>query len=110
MFEQLCYTIIKELGPTGLLIIGLYYILDKTNKELIKELKVINDEIKELSVNLDRIASAKKKNMAKFEGTQNIPSELLDLYRNSLNPHPTGNIVKKRYPHRMPKMQEGGGE
>lgn len=61
MFEQLCYTIIKELGPTGLLIIGLYYILDKTNKELIKELKVINDEIKELSVNLDRIASAKER-------------------------------------------------
>jgi len=46
--------------------------------------------------------------MAKLEEPQNIPSELLDLYRNSLNPHPTGNIVKKRYPFRMPRMQEGG--
>jgi len=46
--------------------------------------------------------------MAKFEGTQDIPSELLDLYRATLNPHPTGNIVKKRYPYRLPKMQKGG--
>ncbi|RLG71710.1 MAG: hypothetical protein DRO11_03860 [Methanobacteriota archaeon] len=46
--------------------------------------------------------------MAKFEGTQNIPSEWLDLYRATLNPHPTGNIVKKRYPYRLPKMQKGG--
>lgn len=46
--------------------------------------------------------------MAKIEGTQNIPSEWLDLYRNNLNPHPTGNIVKKRYPFKLPHMQEGG--
>lgn len=45
--------------------------------------------------------------MAKFSGDQNIPSVLLDAYRGTLNPHPTGNIVKKRYPFRMPKMQEG---
>ncbi len=44
----------------------------------------------------------------KFAGEQNIPSELLDSYRATLNPHPTGNIVKKRYPYRMPPMQEGG--
>jgi len=46
--------------------------------------------------------------MAKLEEPQNIPSELLDPYRATLNPHPTGNIVKKRYPFRMPRMQEGG--
>jgi len=46
--------------------------------------------------------------MAEFEGTQSIPSEWLDLYRATLNPHPTGGIVKKRYPYRMPRMQEGG--
>jgi len=46
--------------------------------------------------------------MAEFEGTQSIPSEWLDLYRATLNPHPTGGIVKKRYPYRMPHMQEGG--
>lgn len=47
--------------------------------------------------------------MAKFEGTQSIPSELLDEYRATLNPHPTGNIVKKRYPFRVPKMQTDKG-
>jgi len=46
--------------------------------------------------------------MAKLEEPQDIPSGLLDLYRGTLNPHPTGNIVKKRYPYRMPRMQEGG--
>jgi len=46
--------------------------------------------------------------MAKFEGTQNVPSEWLDQYRGTLNPHPTGNVAKKRYPYRLPKMQEGG--
>lgn len=46
--------------------------------------------------------------MAKLEEPQNIPSALLDLYRGTLNPHPTGNIVKKRYPFRMARMQEGG--
>lgn len=46
--------------------------------------------------------------MAEFEGEQDIPSELLDLYRGTLNPHPTGGVVKSRYPYRMPPMQEGG--
>jgi len=46
--------------------------------------------------------------MAKFEGDQNVPSEWLDSYRATLNPHPTGKVVKKRYPFRMPRMQEGG--
>ncbi len=46
--------------------------------------------------------------VAEREGEQNIPSELLDLYRATLNPHSTSNIVKSRYPYRMPPMQEGG--
>lgn len=46
--------------------------------------------------------------MAKFEGEQSIPSELLDFYRGTLNPHPTGGLVKSRYPYRLPPMQEGG--
>lgn len=46
--------------------------------------------------------------MAKLEEPQDIPSELLDGYRGALNAHPTGSIVKKRYPYRMPPMQEGG--
>lgn len=46
--------------------------------------------------------------MAKLEEPQDIPSELLDGYRVALNSHSTANIVKKRYPFRMPPMQEGG--
>lgn len=46
--------------------------------------------------------------MAKIEGTQDIPSELLDLYRgNLLDGHP-GNVIRKRYPYRLKRMQEGG--
>ena len=47
--------------------------------------------------------------MAKHEGDQSIPSEWLDEYRAALNPHPTGKIVKKRYPFRVPKMQTNKG-
>jgi len=46
--------------------------------------------------------------MSKYEGTQSIPSEWLDAYRAALNPHPTGKIVKKRYPFKMRRMQENG--
>lgn len=46
--------------------------------------------------------------MAKFEGDQEIPPALLDLYKATLNPTPTGKIVKTRYPFHMPKMQEDG--
>lgn len=46
--------------------------------------------------------------MAKFEGTQTIPAEWLNGYRGTLNPHPTGSIVKKRFPFRLPKMQKYG--
>jgi hypothetical protein len=46
--------------------------------------------------------------MAKISGEQSIPSEWLDLYRATLNPHATGDIVKKRYPFELKHMQEGG--
>lgn len=46
--------------------------------------------------------------MARREGPQNIPPALFDLYRATLNPNSSANIVKTRYPFQMPLMQEGG--
>jgi hypothetical protein len=46
--------------------------------------------------------------MAKIEGTQNIPSEWLDLYRGTLTQKQPDGVVRSRYPYRVPKMQEGG--
>ncbi len=46
--------------------------------------------------------------MARREGDQSIPPALLDLYRATLNPNSSVNVVKTRYPFTMPKMQEGG--
>lgn len=45
--------------------------------------------------------------MAKIEGTQSIPAEWLDVYRGALLDGHPGDIIRKRYPYRLPKMQEG---
>jgi hypothetical protein len=46
--------------------------------------------------------------MAQFEGTQSIPSELLDLYRATLTEGmPTG-VIRKRFPYRLRLFQKGG--
>lgn len=47
--------------------------------------------------------------MAKTDGTQNIPSELLDTYRATLGEEKPGDVVGKRYPYRVPRMQNGHG-
>jgi hypothetical protein len=46
--------------------------------------------------------------MAKIEGTQNIPSEWKMYYDGAATPAMPNSIVRKRYPWRLPKMQEGG--
>ena len=46
--------------------------------------------------------------MAKAEGEQHIPAELLDLYRAALNTPQADFTTKKRFPYRLPQMQEGG--
>ena len=46
--------------------------------------------------------------MAKIEGTQSIPSELKELYDGTLTPLQPDTVVRKRYPWRVPLMQEGG--
>ena len=47
--------------------------------------------------------------MAKTDGTQSIPSELLDAYRATLGEERLNDAVSKRYPFRMPRMQTGHG-
>lgn len=46
--------------------------------------------------------------MAKTEGTQSVPAPLLDAYRATLGEQRPNAAVHKRYPWRMPPMQEGG--
>lgn len=46
--------------------------------------------------------------MSKIEGDQNIPSELLDLYRGTLGRGRDPAHIKTRNPYRLPTMQEGG--
>jgi len=47
--------------------------------------------------------------MAKVEGTQSIPAEWLDEYRATLTEKQPDNVVRKRYPYRVPKMQSNKG-
>jgi len=46
--------------------------------------------------------------MAKIEGTQTIPSSIMVPYRGSLTEALPNNIVRSRYPYRVPKMQKNG--
>jgi hypothetical protein len=46
--------------------------------------------------------------MAKIEGTQTIPSELLEAYRGNIIPATPDGVVRKRNPWHLPAMQEGG--
>lgn len=47
--------------------------------------------------------------MAKTGGTQNVPSELLDLYRGTLGEQDPKKNIGKRFPYRLPHMQTVGG-
>ena len=44
--------------------------------------------------------------MAKIEGPQSIPSVLLDAYRGTLTEKQPDGTSRKRYPYRVPNMQE----
>lgn len=43
--------------------------------------------------------------MAKTDGSQSVPSALLDKYRATLGEENPDNVVQKRYPYRVPTMQ-----
>lgn len=45
MIEYCLQLIIKELGPTGLLVIGLYFVLGVPLKKMAFHLKIINHEL-----------------------------------------------------------------
>jgi len=47
--------------------------------------------------------------VAKVTGTQNVPSELLDLYRGTLGEQNDKNTIAKRYPFNVPTMQTTSG-
>jgi hypothetical protein len=46
--------------------------------------------------------------MARIEGTQSIPAELLDLYRGTLTEKLPDGSCRKRFPFRLPRFQLGG--
>lgn len=46
--------------------------------------------------------------MVKITGAQSIPSVLLDVYRGTLTEKQPDGVSRKRYPYRVPNMQEGG--
>ncbi len=47
MIEKIMILIVQELGPTGLLICGLYLILGKHLKKISKHIQIINEELGE---------------------------------------------------------------
>jgi len=46
--------------------------------------------------------------MAKLDGTQSIPAELLELYQATLTEKQPDDVARKRYPFRVPRMQDDG--
>lgn len=48
MIEEVLKTIIDELGPTGILVCGLYFILHKPLNKMAHHIKMINDELGEI--------------------------------------------------------------
>lgn len=44
MFETIVTKIIADLGPTGLLIVGLYFYLARPLEQIVKQLEIINKD------------------------------------------------------------------
>ena len=59
MIDDLLVLIIRELGPTGLLICGLYLLLGKCLKRICSSLEIINKEIGEIRDALKEIVKGK---------------------------------------------------
>jgi len=55
MIEALLNKIITELGATGLLVVGLYFILNRPLASMAKHIETINHEIGEIIVLLKKI-------------------------------------------------------
>ena len=61
MIEQFCAKLINELGATGLLVIGLYFILYKPLTLMSKHLSTINHELSEIITLLRTEIESRKK-------------------------------------------------
>jgi len=48
MIDEFLQAIVRELGPQGLLIVGLYFLLYKPLRRMAASLKTINDELGEI--------------------------------------------------------------
>lgn len=57
MIEKIIENIVKDLGPTGLLVLGLYFALGRPLTKMAKHISRINDEIGEIINLLNRIDS-----------------------------------------------------
>jgi len=55
MIEKFCILIIQELGPTGLLVVGLYIVLGKPLKKIADHVANINDEGAKIIELLNRV-------------------------------------------------------
>ena len=55
MIEKLCIMIIEELGPTGLLVVGLYIVLGRPLKKIADHVANINDEGSKIINLMDKI-------------------------------------------------------
>ncbi len=59
MLQTAIESIIKDLGPTGLLVLGLYFALGRPLTKMAKHLSRINDEIGEIIKLLNRMDARK---------------------------------------------------
>jgi hypothetical protein len=66
MTDNILMTIINELGPTGLLICGLYWILGRHAEKISKHIEIINHELKDIH---DTIKECAKELCKKSNGT-----------------------------------------
>jgi len=55
MIEKICIMIIEELGPTGMLVVGLYFVLGKPLKKIADHVANINDEGSKIIDLLNRV-------------------------------------------------------
>lgn len=61
MIERFLEKLIEELGATGLLVIGLYFILYRPLKSMARHMRNINDELKEMLTLMRELSHVDKK-------------------------------------------------
>jgi hypothetical protein len=59
MIEKFLTLIIKELGPTGLLIVGLFFLFDRNTRNICACIKAINEELSQIIFLLNQLLNKK---------------------------------------------------